>query len=77
MEVLPAEYAEDEVEHEEAAYDDEGDEEDPVEGAPYGIVGLKTQTDSWSSSMGAQQCSNGGICLRMNYSVLNEVNQNE
>jgi hypothetical protein len=46
MEVLPAEYAEDEVEHEEAAHDDEGDEEDPVEGAPYGIVGLKTQIDS-------------------------------
>ena len=39
--VLPAQDSEDEIEHEEGADDDEGDEEDPVEGAPDGIVGLK------------------------------------
>jgi hypothetical protein len=38
---LPAEDAEDEVEHEEWSDDDERDEEDPVVGAPNGIVRLK------------------------------------
>ena len=37
----PAEDAEDKVEHEEAADDDERDEEDPVERAADGVVGLR------------------------------------
>lgn len=37
---LPAEYAEDEVEHEEGPDHDEGDEVDPVEVAPQRIVRL-------------------------------------
>ena len=40
---LPAENAEDEVEHEEGAEDDEGVEEHPVRGTPLGVVGLQRQ----------------------------------
>ena len=36
----PAEHTKDEVEHEEWAQDDEGDEEDPVEHGASGIIGL-------------------------------------
>jgi hypothetical protein len=36
----PAKDTEDEIEHEEAAHHDEGDEEDPVEHAPHRVVGL-------------------------------------
>ena len=39
----PAENAEDEVEHEEGAEDDEGEEEHPVRGAPLGVVGLRRE----------------------------------
>ena len=37
---LPTEDTKDKVEHEEGADDDEGDEENPVEGAPKGIICL-------------------------------------
>ena len=37
----PTEHAKHQVEHEEAADDDEGDEEDPVESVPECIVGLQ------------------------------------
>ena len=37
----PTEHAKHQVEHEEAADDDEGDEEDPVERVPKGIVCLQ------------------------------------
>ena len=38
---IPAENAKDKVEHEKGADDDEGDEEDPVERVPKGIVCLQ------------------------------------
>ena len=38
----PTEHAKHQVEHEEAADDDEGDEEDPVEGVSEGVIGLGT-----------------------------------
>ena len=37
---LPAEDAEDEIEHKEGPHDDEGDEEDPVESTADSVVGL-------------------------------------
>ena len=37
--MVPAENAKDEVEHEEGAEDDEGDEEDPVELGAGGVIG--------------------------------------
>ena len=36
----PTEHAKHQVEHEEAVDDDEGDEEDPVEGVSEGVIGL-------------------------------------
>jgi hypothetical protein len=39
----PAENSEYEIEHEEAAHHDEGDEEHPVEHAPHRVVGLNTK----------------------------------
>ncbi len=38
---LPAQDTEDEIEHEERSDDDQGNEEHPVEGAAYRVVGLK------------------------------------
>ena len=41
---LPAQDAEDEIEHEEGADDDEGNEEDPVEHRAESIIGLKFES---------------------------------
>ena len=41
--ISPAEYTKDEVEHEEGAEDDEGDEEHPVPGLPLRVVGLQAE----------------------------------
>ena len=40
---LPAENTKDQVEHEEASHHDQRNEKDPIEGASYGIVGLKIE----------------------------------
>ena len=39
--ILPTEYTKDEVEHEEGAEDNEGDEEHPVPAVPLRVVGLQ------------------------------------
>ena len=41
--ILPAEYTKNEVEHEEGAEDDEGEEEHPVRGVPIRVVGLQAK----------------------------------
>ena len=38
---LPAQNAQDQVEHEEASHYDQRNEKDPIEGTSYSIVGLK------------------------------------